>query len=76
MLDPDAGLLVTLQDSYNAGNCEVGTKQFANKYNFENKKIVPLYELYEAAIESKNELAMNVVKKVVAEVAAWIRIKN
>ena len=65
---PDKGILVYLQDSYDAGNCIPGTTEWLNRVGFSGKKILPLWQVYEAAVKSGNQLAMNVVKKVVAEV--------
>lgn len=64
----ESGVLVYLQDSYNAGNCVAGTEDWMRNQGFSGQKLVPLYKVYEAAISSNNQLAMNVVKKVVAEV--------
>jgi hypothetical protein len=59
VMDPDKGILVFLEDSYKAGNCQPGTQAWMKEHGLEGQKIVPLYRLVELA--KYNELAMNVV---------------
>ena len=66
----DRCYLVTVEDSYEAGNCIAGTEAWMQENGFSGRKIVPLEEVYEAAIRSGNNLAMNVVKEAVAKIVA------
>jgi hypothetical protein len=66
-VDKDSGVLCHIQDSFDVNNCVDGTYAWANAVGMYGMKVVPLYRLYEAAVDSGEVLAMNVVRKIANE---------